>query len=94
MHWKFKDYPGVTKKGVDKFLATGAPLPESAKLIGRWHAAGSQYGWLIIETDNITDVYEHASVWADMLTLTVTPVVTDEEAGPICAKIWGESAEE
>lgn len=90
MHWKFKGAPGNVKKGVGKFLSTGAPLAEGDKMIGRWHAPGSQKGWIIIETDNVAGLYEHASEWADLLDWEVTPVIPDAEAGPICAKIWGE----
>ena len=89
MQWTFKGSPGNTKKGVDKFLSTGAPLAEGDKMIGRWHGPGSQYGWIIVETDSIHGLYEHASEWADLIEWKVTPVLTDAEAGPICAKIWG-----
>lgn len=89
MQWTFKGFPGNTKKGVDKFLSTGAPLAEGDKMIGRWHGPGSQYGWIIVETESIHGLYEHASEWADMIEWKVTPVLTDAEAGPICAKIWG-----
>ena len=48
---KFKESPGNIKKGVQKFLSTGAPLADGDKMIGRWHAPGSVHGWIIIETD-------------------------------------------
>lgn len=48
---KFKESPGNIKKGVQKFLSTGAPLADGDKMIGRWHAPGSVNGWIIIETD-------------------------------------------
>ena len=36
--------------GVKKFLSTHAPLPEGAIQVFRYHAPGSQQGWLVIET--------------------------------------------
>jgi hypothetical protein len=61
MHWTMKGHPGQIMESVQKFLTTGAPLPESDKMIGRWHAPGSQKGWIIVETDSVAGLYEHAS---------------------------------
>tara|TARA_Y100001968_G_scaffold48329_1_gene38691 strand:+ start:1152 stop:1274 length:123 start_codon:yes stop_codon:yes gene_type:complete len=33
--------------------------------------------------------YEHAAEWAEYLDWKTTPVFTDDEAGPICSKIYG-----
>jgi len=90
MEWKFKADPVCIRKGIDRFLATGAPLPEGDKMIGRWHAPGSDHGWIIVETDNARGLYEHASEWSMEINWEVTPVLTDEEAGPVCQKLWGE----
>ena len=92
MHWKMRGHPGQIKEAVGKFLSSGAPLAEGDKMIGRWHAPGSQSGWIIVETASLAGLYEHASEWADMLDWEVTPVLTDEEAGAICAKVWAKDA--
>ena len=86
MSWTIK--PDCFKAAVARFLSTGAPLPEGMKLIGRWHAPGSTRGWLLVE-GTIEDAYEHASEWADLLEMQVTPVVEDAEAGAIAAKVHG-----
>ena len=39
MHWKVKD--GCHEKAVEKFLSTGAPMPNNCTLVGRFHAPGS-----------------------------------------------------
>ena len=80
--------PGFYKAAVTRFLSTGAPLREGMKLIGRWHAPGSNSGWLLVE-GTIEDAYEHASEWADLLEMQVTPVLEDAEAGAIAAKVHG-----
>jgi len=41
-----------------------------------------------VETDNPGDLYEHAAEWAEYLDWEVTPVFTDEQAGPLIAKVY------
>ena len=59
MHWSIKD--NSTELAVNKFLSTGAPMPDNCELISRYHAPGSCEGWLIAKTDDISTIYEHAS---------------------------------
>ena len=42
-------------------------------------------GWIIVETDNVKGLYEHASEWSELLTWEVTPVLTDEEGADVAA---------
>ena len=49
---------------------------------------GSLEGWIVVETDDPKALYEHAAEWAEFLDWETTPVLTDEEAGPICAKVY------
>ena len=86
MHWIVKD--GCHEKAVNKFLATGAPMPEDSKLVGRFHAPGSSKGWLIAETENPSTIYEHASEWGEYLKWDVSPVFSDEQAGMVSTKVW------
>ena len=87
MEWKVND--GCMEAGVKKFLNTQAPLPEGAKQVFRYHAPGSQKGWLVVETDDFGHVYNHASEWAHLLTWNVTPIVDDANAGKESTKVWG-----
>ena len=86
MEWKIKD--GCMEKAVNKFLSTGAPMPEGSTLLGRYHAPGSVNGWLIVETEDPTKVYYHASEWGELLHWNTTPVLTDDQAGMTCQTIW------
>ena len=70
-----------------KFLATGAPFPDY-KSWKRFHAPGSLKGWILVEADCADACYEHAAEWAECLNWDVTPVLTDEEAGPLMAKLY------
>ena len=72
-HWKFKP----------SYYQRGAELP------GRYHALGSLEGWILVKAEDPKALYEHAAEWAEYLDWETTPVFTDEEAGPICAKIYG-----
>ncbi len=85
MHWQFKT--GYHEKAARKFLETGAPLP-ACKSWKRYHAPGSVQGWILVETDDAGVCYEHAAEWAECLDWTVTPVFTDEQAGPLMGKVY------
>ncbi len=87
-HWKFK--PGYHQKGAKKFLAMGAPY-EGAEVMVRYHTPGSFEGWILIKVKDPKALYEHAGEWAEFLDWKTTPVYTDEEAGPICAKIYSQT---
>ena len=85
MEWKIKD--GCHIEAVNKFLSTGAPMPENCELIGRYHAPGSVNGWILLETDDLSAIYKHAAEWAEFLDWTTTPVLNDEEAGIAASQV-------
>ena len=80
--------PGSYKAAVERFLGTGAPMPEGLERIGRWHAPGSTRGWLLVEGD-AAGVAEHVAQWADLLELQVSPVIEDEAAGAAVSRVYG-----
>ena len=45
-------------------------------------------GWILVEADNADACYEHAAEWAECLDWEVTPVLSDEQAGPLIAKAY------
>ena len=49
---------------------------------------GSVEGWILVEADNADACYEHAAEWAECLDWEVTPVLSDEHAGPLIAKAY------
>ena len=85
MHWSFKT--GYHELAAKKFLATGAPFP-ACKSWKRFHAPGSVEGWILVEADDADACYEHAAEWAECLDWDVTPVLSDEQAGPLIAKAY------
>ncbi len=77
------------KAAAKAFMQTGAPMPDGMTLIGRWHAPGSSFGWLLIEASEAEPIAIHAAQWGDYLDIDVTPVVEDEVAGRTFAKVYG-----
>jgi len=84
-HWSFK--AGYHQKGAEKFLGGGGDYP-GVEMIGRYHAPGSLEGWIVLKTDDPKAIYQHAAEWGEFLNWETTPVFTDEEAGPIVAKVY------
>ena len=59
------------------------------EMIGRYHAPGSFFRGLdSFKTDDPKAIYQHAAEWAEFLNWETTHVFTDEEAGPIVAKVY------
>ena len=86
LSWKIR--PDAYQSVVSAFLAGGAPVPSGLTLVGRWHAPGTSYGWLIVEGD-IEAVAEHVSEWSSLAELSVTPVIDDTEASNALRKAHG-----
>jgi hypothetical protein len=74
--------PGSVRTAAEQFLAGGGGEPEGVKLLGRWHNADCSGGFSLIETDNAAALHLGAAKWADLLELSVVPVIEDAEAGP------------
>ena len=79
--------PGYHQKGAEKFLGGGGDYP-GVEMIGRYHAPGSLEGWIVLKTDDPKAIYQHAAEWGEFLNWEATPVFTDDEAGPIVAKVY------
>ena len=80
--------PEHYKAAVKRFLKTGAPAPKGMKTIGRWHTAGSTRGFHLVEGSEAA-LAEINAEWADLLDLQVVPVVEDDVAGAVAAKVIG-----
>lgn len=72
--------PEHYRAALERFRATGAPVPEGVTLLGRWHAPGSQSGFALCETDDPVGVARHIAEWGDVLAVEITPVIEDGEA--------------
>jgi Domain of unknown function (DUF3303) len=84
----WKGMPGNYKSAVQEFLRGGAGVPAGVKSLGRWHSPGSAAGWHLVEGD-LVGVAQHVAEWANLLELTVTPVIEDAEAAAAASKVFG-----
>jgi hypothetical protein len=57
-------------------------------LLGRWHKADGSGGFALFETINPGAIFEWAAAWADVLEVSVVPVLEDADAGAIMAKVF------
>ena len=55
LSWKI--LPAFHRSAAEEFLKSGAPMPEGLTYLGRWHAPGSAYGWLLCETEDPAPLY-------------------------------------
>ena len=84
--WKIP--PGSHKPAAEGFLRSGAPVPTGLTLLGRWHAPGSMYGWVLLEGSNNVALAQHAAEWANYLELNITPVIDDEDAAAGLSRVY------
>ena len=71
------------KERVSRFLESGAPSPEGMTILGRWFTASHNKGFVLVETERASLLFQYVSEWADIVDFEIDPVVTDEEAAPI-----------
>lgn len=74
---------------LDAFLEGGAPMPEGLTALGRWHAPGSNRGWLLCQTDDLVALSQHIGEWASKLNIEVSPVIEDRHAADAAARVRG-----
>jgi hypothetical protein len=80
--------PAHYKTAIKRFLKFGGPTPKGLKTLGRWHAAGSTSGFHLVEGTEAA-LHEDSVEWADLLEIEVVPVVEDDVAGAVAAKVYG-----
>ena len=80
--------PGSHKPAAEGFLSSGAPVPTGLTLLGRWHAPGLMYGWVLLEGNNNVALVQHAAEWAYYLELNITPVIEDEDAAAGLSRVY------
>ncbi|MCB1020408.1 MAG: DUF3303 family protein [Bryobacterales bacterium] len=85
--WKIR--PGQTAEAAKRFLAGAANPPEGMTVLARWHKTDLSGGIVIGECSNAQVLYDNAVSWADVIEFHTTPVVSDEEVGPILVKYYG-----
>jgi hypothetical protein len=80
--------PGSVRTAAEQFLAGEASPVPGVTLLGRWHNVDCSGGFALYETDNAAALHLGSLKWADLLELTIVPVIEDAEAGPNLAATY------
>jgi len=78
--------PTAESSVIERFMKTGGQPPEGVKMLGRWHAVGGVHGFAIVEADDTRGIAALALDWGDLLTMSISPAMTDEELGAALGK--------
>lgn len=77
---------GSFNAAVARFLETGGAPPAGVKVLGRWHGMNGQ-GFAVSESNDPKAMYLWQAQWADLLPITVTPCLEDDDAGAVMASL-------
>lgn len=77
--------PSAELSAIERFMKTGGKPPEGVKLLGRWHATAGLHGVAIVEADDTRPLATMALEWGDLLSMTISPAMTDEDLGAVLA---------
>ena len=78
--------PTAENAVIERFMKTGGRIPDGVTLLGRWHAIGGLHGVAIVESDDSLAIAAMALDWGDLLTVSVSPAMTDEDLGAALGK--------
>ena len=87
LHSALEDQVWVSPEKCGKVFSNWCTLPRS-EIICSLSLTRFIRGWIVIDFDDPKAIYEHAAEWAEFLDWETTPVLTDEETGLICGKIY------
>jgi uncharacterized protein DUF3303 len=71
--------PETRSEGIARFLKTGGQPPAGVQLLGRWTRADFSGGYVLVECQDSRALTEFALMWGDLMDLSLTPVVEDQE---------------
>jgi len=75
------------RAAVEHFLQTGGKPPHGVTQLGRWFGPNGT-GCSAVEAGDPQGVFSLVSEWQEFLQITATPVLEDDEAGEILAKLY------
>jgi hypothetical protein len=68
-----------------RFKETQGAPPPGVTMLGRWHGADGNRGFLVAETADATALAAWLHGWTDLVSFEVTPVLGDAEFGEVIA---------
>ena len=75
--------PHARNEAIRRFGTDARNAPDGLKVLGRWHTASIDAGYVVVETDDPKHIANWLLQWSDLLPYEVRPVVTDEELGAL-----------
>jgi Protein of unknown function (DUF3303) len=63
-----------------RFVEKGGLYGEGVQLLGQWHSVNGVKGWSLVESQSAMPLNVWLDAWADLLDITITPVVEAQEA--------------
>jgi len=76
-----------SRSAVERFLQTGGKPPDGVTQLGRWFGLNGT-GCSVVEAADPKGVFALVSEWQEYLQISATPVLEDDEAGEILAKLY------
>jgi hypothetical protein len=70
------------------FMETGGKPPDGVTQLGRWFGMNGK-GCAVVEADDPKGVFTLVTEWQEFIQIEATPVLEDDEAGEIIAKLYG-----
>ena len=64
-----------------------ADAGQGAKIVGRWHDMAAREGVVVLEAADLAAALRYAGQWNPHMTITMVPVVEDEESAVIAKHI-------
>jgi hypothetical protein len=87
VQWHLSE-PATLRSAAERFLQTGGKTPDGATLLGRWFGMNGK-GCALLEASDPKPVFELVSEWQEFMEMEATPVLEDDDAGGIFAKLYG-----
>jgi hypothetical protein len=87
MTYTWKPDTGTRDEGIARFKKTGGQPPAGAKLLGRWTRADLSGGFELLESEDPKVLAEFAFMWSDLMELTITPVLEDQEVTEVLRRV-------
>jgi hypothetical protein len=75
--------PQTQEAAIARFLDTGGQPPPGVKLLGRWTQVDLCRGFVLLESEDPQALTAFAREWSDLLELTITPVLEDQELSDV-----------
>ena len=80
--------PEGVRAASERFLKTGGKPPEGVTQLGRWFGMDGT-GCSVVEAADAKGVFALVAEWQELINIKATPVLEDDEAGEIFAKLYG-----